>query len=102
MFHSITDLFHFGNESFSICLNLSISRPSFLRLSAASRLCFSSLNCSCANSSFFFSSADFLVLMLLLSLEILYLSLLLPLLLLLCVLFLFSSLGILCFYFLLF
>src|SRR6218665_1638792 len=35
------------NESFSACLSLSISRSSFLRLSAASRLCLSSLNCSC-------------------------------------------------------
>src|SRR6218665_3221060 len=45
------------NESFSACINLSISRSSFLRLSAASRLCLSSLNCSCANSIFLFSIA---------------------------------------------
>src|SRR6218665_2998238 len=45
------------NESFSACLNLSISRSSFLRLPAASRLCLSSLNCSCANSIFLFSIA---------------------------------------------
>src|SRR6218665_318813 len=45
------------NESFSACLNLSISRSSFLRLSAASRLCLSSLNFSCANSIFLFSIA---------------------------------------------
>src|SRR6218665_3406543 len=50
MFHGITDLFILAiNESFSACLSLSISRSSFLRLSAASRLCLSSLNCSCAN-----------------------------------------------------
>src|SRR6218665_3609685 len=43
------------NESFFVCLSLSISRSSSLRFSAASRLCFSSFNCSCAFSIFFFS-----------------------------------------------
>src|SRR6218665_2827804 len=74
------------NESFSVCLNLSISRSSFLRLSAASRHCLASFNFSFSNSIFLFLIAKSSCLLLLLSLESLYLSLLLPLLLLLSVL----------------
>src|SRR6218665_3540695 len=71
------------DESFFICLSLSISRSSFLHLSAASRLCFSSLNSSCAISSLFFSIASDSCLFL--SLRIPYSPFLLSLLLLLCV-----------------
>src|SRR6218665_3613735 len=46
------------NESFSACLSLSISRSSFLRFPADSRLCCSYFNCSCAISIFFFSIAN--------------------------------------------